>query len=373
MQNNIMMTSGYNFEGYTIKQYLGVCSGECAMGTGFLSSLGAGLADLFGSNSMLYSSKMRNAKAAAINLLQKEAAKMGANAIIGVDIDYTTYSSDIMGVAANGTAVVVEEIRSTPRPTTPTGLVLSFPIQSYNTDFPFTPLSIHFAHRNGSTEAWMEYVTRTASVAALSISITPIDVFEVPGESNSLTFVSTAPTDAGSEITERIPTTTTWDAIRTAKEVNVTIEKALCNDIVISRNTEDLPITLAEKDLVTLRKLLGPDAVCNPSRSDCGWICACGKENTDEKRICDRCARAIDSLSFGNDIESQIIFIRKEIETMKNAAEISVFLNDHAAAHPNTIPSELLTQLHQIVQAERIYGNVKSEAIKAVHNAFPAS
>ena len=40
----ILLTSGYNFEGYRIKKYLGFCSGECALGTGFLSSLGAEIA-----------------------------------------------------------------------------------------------------------------------------------------------------------------------------------------------------------------------------------------------------------------------------------------------------------------------------------------
>ena len=44
----ILLTSGYNFEGYRIKKYLGFCSGECALGTGFLSSLGAGIADILG-------------------------------------------------------------------------------------------------------------------------------------------------------------------------------------------------------------------------------------------------------------------------------------------------------------------------------------
>lgn len=40
MRKDILMTSGYNFEGYTISNYLGVYSGECALGTGFLSTLG---------------------------------------------------------------------------------------------------------------------------------------------------------------------------------------------------------------------------------------------------------------------------------------------------------------------------------------------
>ena len=55
---NMLITSGYNFEGYEITDYLGLCSGEAALGTGFLSSLGAGIADFLGTNSTLYEEKL---------------------------------------------------------------------------------------------------------------------------------------------------------------------------------------------------------------------------------------------------------------------------------------------------------------------------
>ena len=62
MENNIMITSGFNFEHYAITQYLGFCSGECVLGTGFLRSLGASIADFLGSTSSLYEGKLESAK-----------------------------------------------------------------------------------------------------------------------------------------------------------------------------------------------------------------------------------------------------------------------------------------------------------------------
>lgn len=50
---DLIITSGFNFEGYRITKYIGFYSGECALGTGFLSSLEAGIADIFGSNSCI--------------------------------------------------------------------------------------------------------------------------------------------------------------------------------------------------------------------------------------------------------------------------------------------------------------------------------
>ena len=88
MNKKMLMTSGYNFEGYTITEYLGVFSGECALGTGFLSSLGAGISDFLGTNSKMYSNKLKEAKEYALDQLQSQITEAGGNAIIGLDIDY---------------------------------------------------------------------------------------------------------------------------------------------------------------------------------------------------------------------------------------------------------------------------------------------
>lgn len=103
-------TTGYDFQGYTIENYLGIVSGEVVLGTGFISEFTASFSDLFGTYSNTFSEKMRSAKEAALNVLIKNAMMKGANAIIGVDFDYLTFSNNIMGVSANGTAVVIKKI-----------------------------------------------------------------------------------------------------------------------------------------------------------------------------------------------------------------------------------------------------------------------
>ena len=62
---NHMLTTGYNFEGYKITQYLGIVCGEAVVGTGLFSSTESGLADLFGGESTTYSSKLQEAREAA--------------------------------------------------------------------------------------------------------------------------------------------------------------------------------------------------------------------------------------------------------------------------------------------------------------------
>lgn len=80
------LTSGFNFENYEITDYLGFCSGEYALNTKFLSDF-----NLLSS----YSEKLEAAQKNALDLLISNAKQMGANAIIGLDIDYTTDDHDI--------------------------------------------------------------------------------------------------------------------------------------------------------------------------------------------------------------------------------------------------------------------------------------
>ena len=82
--NNILLTSGYNFEGYSISEYLGVYSGECALGTGFLSTLGASLADFLGSNSTMYSDKLKTAKPYAMEQLMTRVENAGGNPLLAL-------------------------------------------------------------------------------------------------------------------------------------------------------------------------------------------------------------------------------------------------------------------------------------------------
>lgn len=107
--NNYMVTTGYNFEGYRIVKYNGVISGEVALGTGFISDIAASFSDFFGVESEKYAVKIEDAKQTAIQKLINKSIDKGDNAIIGVDFDILTFSSNMIGISANGTSVKVEK------------------------------------------------------------------------------------------------------------------------------------------------------------------------------------------------------------------------------------------------------------------------
>lgn len=108
---SLLITTGYNFDGYKITDYKGVVSGETVIGTGLISEFLASVDDAMGMNSNSFSAKLRKVKENALGKLKIQSALAGGNAVIGVDFDYITFSNNMIGVSANGTAVVIEKLR----------------------------------------------------------------------------------------------------------------------------------------------------------------------------------------------------------------------------------------------------------------------
>ncbi|HIE41547.1 MAG TPA: heavy metal-binding domain-containing protein [Candidatus Aenigmarchaeota archaeon] len=95
-------------EGKRIVKYLGLVCGEAIMGANIFKDLFAGIRDIVGGRAAAYEKELRKAKEIAINEMIEEARKLGANAILSVDLDYETIGQSMLMVSASGTAVVIE-------------------------------------------------------------------------------------------------------------------------------------------------------------------------------------------------------------------------------------------------------------------------
>lgn len=95
-------------DGRTVHTYLGLVSGEAILGANLFKDLFAGVRDIVGGRSAAYEQELRKAKDIAIREMMEAAAMMGANAIIGVDLDYESLGSggSMLMVSASGTAVI---------------------------------------------------------------------------------------------------------------------------------------------------------------------------------------------------------------------------------------------------------------------------
>lgn len=106
---NIMETTGFNFEGYSITEYKNVIFSESVLGTGAFSEFSAGVSDFLGTKSNTFIKKLSQAREYAMLELKKDAYRAGGNAIIGISLEYTTFSNNLIGIAARGTAVVIQK------------------------------------------------------------------------------------------------------------------------------------------------------------------------------------------------------------------------------------------------------------------------
>ena len=105
-----MMTTCPSFEGYRITAYHGIITGESVLGTGFLSSWNASISDLFGEESESFHAKLQEARSHAKKRIVANCRKSGGNALIGIDIEYTMFHSDMIAVIYTGTSVTIEKI-----------------------------------------------------------------------------------------------------------------------------------------------------------------------------------------------------------------------------------------------------------------------
>ena len=98
-------------EGKRIIKYYGIVSGETIIGANIFRDLFAGIRDILGGRSNSYEKVLRKAKDSALREMEQQAAQLGANAVIGVDLDYETVgqSGSMLMVTASGTAVFVQD------------------------------------------------------------------------------------------------------------------------------------------------------------------------------------------------------------------------------------------------------------------------
>ena len=105
----MILTTTPTLEGLPIKQYLGIVTGETIIGANAIKDFMAGLTDFFGGRSTTYEKVLIEAKESALAELQQRAAQKGANAIVGIDLDYETVGANggMLMVTVSGTAVVI--------------------------------------------------------------------------------------------------------------------------------------------------------------------------------------------------------------------------------------------------------------------------
>ena len=104
----MIITTTNTIEGFKIDKYLGLVTGEVIAGVNLFKDIGAGLRNLFGGRSQGYEQELQNAREEAQGELMERAGRLGADAVVGVDLDYEVLGQgDMLMVSVTGTAVTL--------------------------------------------------------------------------------------------------------------------------------------------------------------------------------------------------------------------------------------------------------------------------
>lgn len=105
----MIITTTPTIEGKKIKKYKGIVFGEVISGVDMFKDIGAGIRNIFGGRSQGYEDELLNARNTALKELEERAAALGADAVVGVDIDYEVLGANgsMLMVTASGTAVTL--------------------------------------------------------------------------------------------------------------------------------------------------------------------------------------------------------------------------------------------------------------------------
>ena len=104
----MILTTTPTIDGRKITRYHGIVAGETIMGANVVRDVFASFTDVFGGRSGSYESKLQDAREVALKEMEEKAARLGANAVVGIDLDFETLRDGMLMCVAAGTAVTYE-------------------------------------------------------------------------------------------------------------------------------------------------------------------------------------------------------------------------------------------------------------------------
>ena len=101
----MLITTTPGIEGHPVTEYLGIVTAQGVLGVNALKDVSAGVRNIFGGRAKSYENELASGVSDALAEMEKQAAKLGADAVVGVDVDYESVGSNMVMVSASGTAV----------------------------------------------------------------------------------------------------------------------------------------------------------------------------------------------------------------------------------------------------------------------------
>lgn len=368
IMDNIIMTSGSDIEGYEISEYLGLVSGQTALTGKFFQEF-SGNSEMDAKESKELTKKLSQVHQTAVSLLEEEAKRRGANAVIGITIRYNELTNSItnntLGIVATGTAVLVKEKESRNYE----GVRQNLYVTNYYTKMFLRPVQVRIRADKSATRispVFMNYKNEEILAIRADVELTTYYDEKVVLRDMDFTFeknnVSQLEADwIECDVKER--------EVKLIKDAKVIVRK-----YVTARNVvvcEELPIStgLTYRRLESLKKKRGIDAVVKYQTNGMIWTCVCGCINKVSDAECDICGRKEAEIKkdLGFNYEEMLdkMATKNTVKEMKDIV-IKEYIKD---IDPDS-RMELLQTLESALQYEKTRGDMKEVVIEKVQNIF---
>lgn len=365
---NIIMTSGSDIQGYDITEYLGLVSGQTALAAKFFQEF-SGITEMDAKESKALTKKLSQVHQTAVKILEEEAQKRGANAVIGITIRYNELMSSIMsntiGIIATGTAVQVREKENRNYE----GVHQDLYVTDYYTKLLLRPVQIRIRADKNTTRispVFMNYRNEEIRAIRADIELTTYYDEKVVLRDMDFTFeknnISQLEADwIECDVKER--------EVKMIKDAKVVVRKYVTSRKVV--DCEELPISteLNYRRLESLKKKRGIDAVVKYQTNGMIWTCVCGCINKVSDAECDVCGRKEAELK--KDLTFNYEEMLEKLAAQNNVTEMkNVILNEYIKEIDPNSRMELLETLESALQYEKTRGDMKEVVIEKVQNIF---
>lgn len=361
--SNVKMTSGFDFEGYEIEEYLGFVNAQTVLGSNFFKGIATGVTEMSDAESEKLTSKLEQTNEVALEKLQKMAEKKGANAVIGVSLDYTQFSNYSIGTIASGTAVrLVKADEGEPV------ITKELYVSNYYNRLVPRPVKVILTACGQEVKISTWYFNYNKDdIKAIRADVELTNLYEEKLLLKDLDFVFEKGNISQIEsaaIACKLPA----KDVLLIKDAKVTISKYVTSRGVYGCNDLPINVSMPLHRLIALKEKRGIDAVEKYRTDGMIWTCNCGNVNDAGTEECMMCGRKQD------DMKSTSSFNPDEMIAKMQEKEYVLEIKDVLMEYIKEIDSQDRLELLQIMESgmqyEKTRGNMKDTVIEKVEKVF---
>ena len=360
---DVMMTSGSSFEGYEIVEYLGFVNVQTVLASNFFKGIAAGVTEMSDAESEKLTSKLEQANEVAIEKLMGVAKRRGADAVIGLALNYTEFANNSVGTIASGTAVKLKKKQETVIAVEKELYVSNY----YNRLVP-RPVKVKITGKGKEVSiAANFYNYNMDDIKAIRADVELTNLYEEKLLIKNLDFVfekGNVTLIESKDIECKLPV----KDILLLKDSKVTISKYVTSRGVYACNDLPINVSMPLHRLAALKEKRGIDAVEKYRTDGMIWTCNCGYVNEAGAEECVVCSRKQEDMKSTSKFNPDEMIAK--MQTKEYVIEIKDVLMEYIKDIDNQYRMELLEIMESGLQYEKTRGNMKDTVIEKVEKVF---